>query len=212
MKPHVWVPKPLVELVEGVTLLEWQVAWLKRHGFTDVYVCARGFRIEELDVYWVEEREKLGTGGALKRAALQLRGDKFYACNCDDIIFDDPRNLAGRRQRGATIAVAKPRLPWGLVRVEQGRVVEFIEKPVLDNALQVFANFYVSCGHYFWDKDVAMSTLPEKGDVETTALPALAANGMLYAYEVRTRWLTINTYKDLLEARTLIQRTFTGNT
>jgi len=79
MKPHVWVPKPLVELVEGVTLLEWQVAWLKKHGFSDVYVCASGFKIEELDVHWVEEREKLGTGGALKRAALQLRGDRFYA-------------------------------------------------------------------------------------------------------------------------------------
>jgi len=206
MKPHVWVPKPLVELVEGVTLLEWQVAWLKQHGFSDVYVCARGFRIEELDVYWVEEREKLGTGGALKRAALHVRGDQFYACNCDDLLFDDPRNLTKRTQRGATIAVAKPRLPWGLVRVERGRVVEFIEKPVLDNALQVFANFYVSVGHYFWDKDVATSVLPEKGDVERTALPALAANGLLYAYVVKGYWITVNTYKDLIQAREIIQK------
>jgi NDP-sugar pyrophosphorylase family protein len=208
LKPHVWVPKPLVELVEGVTLLEWQVAWLKKHGFDDVYVCARGFKIEELDVYWVDEREKLGTGGALKKAALLLRGDRFYACNCDDLLFDDPWNLAARAARGATIAVAKPKLPWGLVRVERGRVVEFIEKPVLDNALQVFAPFYVSVGHYFWDKDVAISVLPEKGDVETTALPALAANGMLYAYAVKGQWLTINTYKDLIQARQIIQKTY----
>jgi NDP-sugar pyrophosphorylase family protein len=32
MKPHVWIPKPLVELVEGVTLLEWQIRWLRKHG------------------------------------------------------------------------------------------------------------------------------------------------------------------------------------
>ena len=198
----------MVELTEGVTLLEWQVAWLKKHGFSDVYVCARGFKIEELDVHWVEEKEKLGTGGALKRAVLQLRGDQFYACNCDDLLFDDPRNLAARTARGVTIAVAKPKLPWGLVRVERGRVVEFIEKPVLDNALQVFAPFYVSVGHYFWDKDVAISVLPEKGDVETTALPALAANGMLYAYAVKGQWLTINTYKDLIQARQIIQKTY----
>ncbi|MCC6066085.1 MAG: nucleotidyltransferase family protein [Thermofilum sp.] len=210
MKPHVWVPKPLVELVEGVTLLEWQVSWLKKHGFSDIYVCARGFRIEELDVYWVEEREKLGTGGALKRAALQVRGDRFYALNCDDLLFEDPRNLTQRAQRGATIAVAKPKLPWGLVEVERGKVVRFIEKPVLDNALQVFANFYVSVGHYYWDKDVALSTLPEKGDVETTALPALAANGMLYAYVIKGEWVTINTYKDLLLAREVIQKTYRG--
>jgi mannose-1-phosphate guanylyltransferase len=208
MKPHIWVPKPLVELVEGVTLLEWQVAWLKKHGFDDVYVCARGFRIDELDVHWIEEPMKLGTGGALKRAALQLRGDRFYACNCDDLLFDDPRNLTQRTQRGATIAVAKPKLPWGLVKVERGKVVEFIEKPVLDSALKVFADFYASVGHYFWDKDVAISLLPEKGDVETTALPALAANGMLYAYAVKGEWVTINTYKDLLLAREIIQKTY----
>ena len=208
MKPHVWVPKPLVELVEGVTLLEWQVSWLKRHGFSDVYVCARGFRIEELDVYWVEEKEKLGTGGALKRAALQVRGDRFYALNCDDLLFEDPRNLTQRTQRGATIAVTKPKLPWGLVKVERGRVIEFVEKPVLDNALRVLSDFYVSVGHYYWDKDVAISVLPEKGDVETTALPALAANGLLWAYVVKGEWVTINTYKDLLLAREVIQKTY----
>ena len=205
MKPHVWVPKPLVELTEGVTLLEWQVSWLKKHGFNDVYVCARGFRIEELDVYWVEEREKLGTGGALKRAALQLHGDKFYACNCDDILLDDPRNLTARTARGATIAVAKPRLPWGVVKVEHGRVTEFIEKPVLDRISQLFADFYVSVGHYFFDKDAILPLLPEKGDLEKTALPALAANSMLHAYVIKGKWITINTYKDLLEARELIR-------
>jgi len=208
MRPHVWIPKPLVELAEGVTLLEWQIRWLRKHGFSDIYVCARGFKIEELDVYWVEEREKLGTGGALKRAALQVRGDRFYAMNCDDLLFEDPRNLARRTQRGATIAVTKPKLPWGLVKVERGRVVEFIEKPVLDNALKVLSDFYVSIGHYFWDKDVAISVLPEKGDVETTALPALAANGLLWAYVVKGEWVTINTYKDLLLAREVIQKTY----
>ena len=211
MKPHIWVPKPLVELTEGATLLEWQIAWLKRHGISDIYVCARGFRIEEFDVYWVEEREKLGTGGALKKAATLLRGDRFYAMNCDDLLFDNPWNLAKREGRGVTIAVAKPRLPWGVVRVERGKVKEFIEKPVLDSVVKVLGDVYVSVGHYFWDKDVAMSVLPEKGDVETTALPALAANGMLYAYEVKGKWVTINTYKDLQEARRIILETLKGN-
>jgi len=201
MKPHVWVPKPLVELTGGVTLLEWQVAWLRKHGFTDVYVCARGFRIEELDVYWVEERRRLGTGGALRQAALQLKGDRFYACNCDDILLDDPRNLTKRAHRGATIAVAKPRLPWGVVKVERERVVEFVEKPVLDWVAQLFTDFYVSAGHYFFDRDAVLPLLPEEGDLERTALPALAANGMLYAYVVRGKWYAVNTYKDLLEVR-----------
>jgi len=201
LKPHVWVPKPLVEVAEGVTLLEWQVAWLKKHGFNDVYVCARGFRIEELDVYWVEEKRKLGTGGALRQAVLQLKGDRFYACNCDDILFDDPRNLMERAGRGATVAVVKPKLPWGMVKVERGKVAEFVEKPVLDWVSQLFADFYVSAGHYSFDRDAALPLLPEEGDLERTTLPALAANGMLYAYIVRGKWYTVNTYKDLLEVR-----------
>jgi len=201
MKPYVWLPKPLVELIDGVTLLEWQVSWLKNHGFKDVYVCARGFRLDELDVYWVKEERKLGTGGALKLAALEVKGDRFYACNCDDILLDDPANLMQRSQRGATVAVAKPKLPWGVVKVEWGRVTEFVEKPVLDRLSQLFADFYVSTGHYSFDKDAVLPLLPEEGDLERTALPALAANGMLYAYPVKGEWFTVNTYKDLLEVR-----------
>lgn len=201
MKPHVWLPKPLVELIDGATLLEWQVSWLREHGFEDVYVCARGFRLDELDVHWVREERKLGTGGALRRAALELRGDSFYACNCDDVLLDDPRNLTRKPGRGAAVAVAKPRLPWGVVRVESGRVTEFVEKPLLDQLSRLFADFYVSAGHYFFDREAILPLLPEEGDLERTALPALAANGMLYAYVVKGEWFAINTYKDLLEAR-----------
>jgi len=193
MKPHVWVPKPLVELVEGVTLLEWQVAWLRSHGFDDIYVCARGFRLEGLDVYWVVEEEKLGTGGALRLAVRELKGDRFYACNCDDILLDDPVSLMRKEGRGATIAVARPRLPWGVVEVEEGRVRGFVEKPVFER--------FVSVGHYSFDREVVEPLLPERGDLERGTLPALAERGLLYAYVVRGEWFAVNTYKDLLEVR-----------
>jgi len=210
MKPHVWVPKPLVEVAEGITLLEWQVSWLKRHGFSDVYVCARGFRLDELDVCWIEEREKLGTGGALRRAALQLRGDRFYAMNCDDIVFDDPRGLLNELEQStasaAVVAVAKPKLPWGVVKVEGGRVVEFVEKPLLDRLSSLFADFHVSVGHYAFDRYRVAPLLPEKGDLERETLPALSANGLLRAYAVKGVWIAVNTYKDLQEAREVLKR------
>jgi NDP-sugar pyrophosphorylase family protein len=208
MKPYLWIPKPLAEVAEGVTLLEWQVAWLRRHGFRDIYVCARGFRLEELDVYWVEERRKLGTGGALRLAAQQLRGDRFYACNCDDILLDDPRGVAARLEEhpwaAGTLAVAKPRLPWGVVKLEGDRVARFVEKPLAGELSQTLADFYVSVGHYAFDRYRVLPLLPEEGDLEATTLPTLASNGTLCAYVVKGRWLTVNTYKDLLEARRIL--------
>jgi NDP-sugar pyrophosphorylase family protein len=92
-----------------------------------------------------------------------------------------------------------------MVKIENGKVKEFVEKPVLDWISQLFADFYVSAGHYFFDKDAILPLLPEKGDLEKTALPALAANSMLHAYVIKGKWITINTYKDLLEARELLK-------
>jgi len=202
MKPHVWIPKPLVEINNGMTLLEWQVAWLRRHGFDRVIVLTRGFRIPELDVEWIESRSEWGTGGALKRALQECEEEYVYALNCDDILLYDPRDIYHLARKVVTVVVTRPHSPWGVVQIKGAQIVGFREKPLLD--------FWVSAGHYLWHRETAIEALPFKGDLERFTLPMLAANGLAWAYKlepgVKRLWYTINTYKDLLIVREALAR------
>jgi len=202
MKPHFKLPKALVEIEEGETLLEWQVGWLLGHGFERIIVCANKVLMEDLDVLWSIEPEKLGTGGALKRALRMCTEDFVYVLNVDDIIIQNPLAIVMKVYhddfQGVTIVVAEARLPYGLVKIERkgdiGKVLGFEEKPTLKD-------LYVSCGHYVWNRKLGLEYLPEKGDLERTALPRLAKEGLLRAYIFKGEWFTINTYKDVVRFR-----------
>jgi len=208
MRPHVWIPKPLVELVDGITLLEWQILWLRRHGFDRILVVARNFKLPQLDVEWVEDPPGSGTGGALLLALRLCSSEKVYVLNCDDILLCDPREIFNASRPDVTVVVTQPHAPWGILELsekEEGRsnlrrIESFVEKPRL--------NIYVSAGHYVWYCDAAMEVLPEKGDLETTALPELSKRGRAWAYVMEPSdhpiWITVNTYKDLLRAREVL--------
>ncbi|RLE86798.1 MAG: hypothetical protein DRJ67_06335 [Thermoprotei archaeon] len=200
MKPHVWIPKPLVEINNGMTLLEWQVSWLHRHGFDHIIVMTRGFRIPELDVMWVESKPEWGTGGALKRALQLCEEEYVYALNCDDILLYNPKDIFRMARKVVTVVITRPRSPWGVVLLRGAQIAGFTEKPMLD--------FWVSAGHYLWHRESAIEALPFKGDLERYTLPMLAANGLAWAYKlepgVKPVWLTVNNYKELLYVRKVL--------
>jgi len=200
MKPHVWIPKPLVDVYNGMTLLEWQVAWLRKHGFSKIVVLTRGFRLPELDVIWVESQKKWGTGGALRRGLEFCEEEYVYALNCDDILLYDPRELYKVARKGVVVTVTRPYSPWGVVNLRRNKIVGFTEKPIL--------NFWVSTGHYLWHRETAIEYLPTEGDLEKYSLPRLAEKGLCWAYRLenwpKRRWYTINTYKDLINVRNIL--------
>lgn len=214
MKPHVWIPKPLVELNNGITLLEWQVGRLKSGGIDDIVVVSREFKIPELDVQWMFSKPEWGTGGALKRALDLVSSDTVYALNCDDIVLDTPKSMMSFAQAvfkvyqraNLILAVTRPQLPYGVVMLraqtyDQSRlplVKAFREKPTL--------HMYISCGHYIWKVDDAKMYLPDEGDLEQKTLPALASRRSVVAYVVKQGWHTINTYKDLLNVRRVLKQ------
>jgi NDP-sugar pyrophosphorylase family protein len=91
----------------------------------------------------------------------------------------------------ATIAVAKPKSPFGVVELDGDRVSGFAEGGTIE--------CWVSCGVYVLGEE-ALARFPERGDHETTAFPELVAEGKLGAFRHDGLWLTINTPKDLRRA------------
>jgi NDP-sugar pyrophosphorylase family protein len=198
-------PKALVD-VAGKPLLAYQVGRLANAGVRRVIVsCAAGqgedFR-EELgergvEIVCAEEPERLGRGGGIKFAARERSepGD-VLAMNGDELVdVDFEALLARHRETGAaaTVSVARPASPFGVVELGQEDVVTgFSEGGRIP--------YWVNCGVYVLT-DEAIERFPDRGDHESTAFPELAAEGRLRAHRHEGLWLTVNTPKELRRAQ-----------
>ncbi len=194
LKPATWVPKPLLKINEQ-TLIDKQITWLKNHGFENIIIASNREDITTQPVKYSLEKDTLGTGGAAKKAFKQIQGEIAYMLNVDDIVFYDPNELYDYASKGAGVLLAKPTLPFGRVTMGNGtEVIRFQHRSSLD--------FYVNAGHYVFKKDVVQRYFPDKGDFEFTTMQRLADKRILNGYLYHGMWLTINTMKDLMEART----------
>jgi NDP-sugar pyrophosphorylase family protein len=197
-------PKSLVD-VAGRPLVSYQVARLGRAGVGRVIIsCAVGqgvlFEGElaglGVEIAVAEEPERLGRGGGIKFAARERResGD-VYALNGDERVDVDFRALLERHQDAggaATVAVARPKSPFGVVDLGEDDVV-------VGFSVGGRIPYWVNCGIYVLSEE-AIARFPERGDHETTAFPELVAERQLHAYRHEGLWLTVNTPKELRTA------------
>jgi NDP-sugar pyrophosphorylase family protein len=197
-------PKSLVD-VAGKPLTAYQVGRLAKAGVDRVIIsCAVGQGhafVSELsglgaEIVAAEEPERLGRGGGIRyAAALRRDSGDVYALNGDELVAVDFESLLARhREAGgaATVAVARPRSPFGVVELGEGDAIEgFSEGGAIP--------YWVSCGIYVLSEE-ALDRFPEKGDHESTTFPALASERRLFAYRHDGLWLTVNTPKELRTA------------
>jgi len=121
---------------------------------------------------------------------LERRGKIAISGNC----FYNPEELHISQQITNAILIKQATLPFGAVEFDSDmKVTNFIEKPVIDK--------FVSCGHYVFNRKLIEELLPDVGDLEQTFLKDLAKMGLLNAHVLKGRWITINTYKELIETR-----------
>ena len=201
------IPKGLVK-VGGKPLLEWVVEWLQQNGVTDL-VIGVAYLKEKIMRYFgsggkfgVDIRYSVHTveGGTSEGFRLAISrfvdSPSFFALNGDQITnlkLDTIYN--NHRENGclASIAVVHPRLPFGLVEIDQkGFCKGFVEKPVLNDV-------FISMGVYVFDRKV-QNYLPKTGDVERTTFPKLAEMNNLKAFKHNGSFITVNSLRELEEA------------
>lgn len=204
LKPDEWTPKPLLNVSATETLLDMQVTWLTQNGFSNIVLASSRSFIEsesftDNKVQMCIERNKLGTGGAVKRASSLIDSDKFYVMNVDDIVFYDPRTLYEKATAGAAVLTAKPQLPFARVTIQgKDTVKSFEHRPIID--------VWVNAGHYVFSKDIVANYLPAEGDLEHTAMQKIAQDNHLRALEYQGEWLTLNTAKDLMRIQEYLKK------
>ena len=197
-------PKSLVD-VAGKPLAAYQVGRLAEAGVDRVIIsCAAGqgeaFESELAglgpEVVAAEEPQRLGRGGGIKFASkLRQETGDVLALNGDELVAVDFEALLARHGEAggaATVAVARPKSPFGVVDLGDGDVVEgFSEGGSIP--------YWVSCGIYVLS-DEALDRFPEQGDHESTTFPELVSERRLFAYRHDGLWLTVNTPKELRTA------------
>ncbi len=203
-------PKPMVEIPgTGVPIIGHQLDWLAHEGVTDVVISC-GHLAEVLE-RWLDatelplrarvvvETEPLGRGGGLKYAAASLPrpAEAWYATNGDIWTNFSLRAMSAfHAERGATatLALARPNIPWGAVETNEfGQVLDFIEAPP--------SPYLINAGVYvFGPRFTAL--LPDRGDHERTTFPQLARQRDLAGFRLPqgSYWRAIDTAKDLTEA------------
>lgn len=152
LKPYTMVlPKPLMP-VGSKPVLELLLKWLRRNGIRDVYittgylgnliqgVCGNG-RQWDLDIRYTEEREPLGTIGALSLLREELDGT-FLVIN-GDILTDLNLSafVASHRKHSSALTIATARrtvrMDFGVIEDVAGTVVHFMEKPNLTHVVSM---------------------------------------------------------------------------
>jgi len=197
-------PKPLIEIA-GKPIIEWQILWLKSFGINS-FIVLTGYKWEIL-IKWLSENEKrlgistyfsieeepLGTGGALKKVKNLLKDENAFIVTNGDIITDLDISQLKLKESMVTISLVPLKSPYGIVETQGDKIVDFKEKPILEN-------YWINAGVYLMSNRV-FEYLPDKGDMEKTTFPKLAKESLLTGVKFyNVYWRSIDTIKDIEEA------------
>lgn len=204
------IPKVLVE-VGGKPILQHQIEQLAKHGFFDIRL-ALGYRAE-LIIDWLKnnptptdyviEREPLDTGGAIKFASKDLK-EPFMVLNGDilnDMNFSGFYRKFRRTSQENIMAVfhISDASSYGIIKRENGRIAEFLEKPLEKR------QGYINAGFYILSPRVFDGVKKKRFSIEKDVFPSLAASGNLSCYTHRGFWTDAGTEERLEEVREYLQ-------
>jgi glucose-1-phosphate cytidylyltransferase len=132
------------------------------------------------------------TGGRIRRIEKYVDTDPFFVTYGDGVADINLKDLlAFHKKQGkiATMTGVQPQSQFGMVEADgSGTVLEFKEKPVLDN--------WVNGGFFVFNRSV-FRFLDDASVLEKEPLTRLAKQGELSLYRHRGFWKCLDTFKDL---------------
>lgn len=202
------IPKPLIPVGER-PILEILLQNLKAHGVVDIYL-AVGYRAELIQLYFQDgqqlgvnihysrEDKRLGTGGPVR-----LIRDRFgiaepaLVMNSDiitDVDFRDLHQSHIRQNAALTVGVRRYEyvVPYGVVEMGGEDIHSIDERPTL--------SFHINCGIYVVNPDI-LDLVPEDQffDMPDLIQVLLRSGHRVFGYQIRERWVAIESLGDLTE-------------
>ena len=216
-------PKPIVPIFDR-PFLQYQIDLLRQVPEIDEIVLSLNYqprRIEEvfgdgsdlgIHLSYVVEPEPLGTGGAIKFAAGETRGEPIVVFNGDvftSVDLPSVIRLHRERQAKATIVLTPVDNPtaYGLVETDaDGNVIDFLEKPSADE----IRCDTINAGIYVLEPET-LDRIPRDTSfsIERGYFPSLVTNKETFvAHVYRGYWIDIGTpekytqvHRDIMDGR-----------
>lgn len=148
---------------------------------------------EDWDVGLIDTGEKTATGGRVKRMTPHIRNQTFMITYGDGLASVDIRRLIEfHRRHGklATVTAVRPSSRFGGIEVEQGRVIEFVEKPQIGEG-------WINGGFFVLEPQVMDYIEGDETAFERQPLERLVADGELMAYEHEGFWQPMDTLREV---------------
>lgn len=207
--------KPLIELVNKPILVH-QIEALKTVGVEEV-VLAINYSAEKMFSYLKEFEEKynikitcskedtpLGTAGPIGLAKNILgEADLIFVFNAD-IICEYPlkelREFHEKHGKEGTIVTTPVKDPsrFGvIVTNEEGKILDFIEKP------QEYVGNNINAGLYLFSKKFLDRVEAKPTSIEREIFPKMAKDGELYSYKLKSFWADVGKPQDYLRGTEL---------
>lgn len=195
------IPKCLID-INGKPLIQHQLEFFKKKGYTDIIFCIAHLaeKVKEyfkdgtefgLNIqYSNEEKELMGTAGAVKQAEPLIEGD-FIVFNGDNLTsMDFDRFVEFHKQSGGLATMVVRPLPERyksssvIILNEDKRINVFLEKPPME-VIEKYKDQkrYINSGIYLLNKDT-LELIPKKTkfDFSKQFFPLLMGKQALYGY------------------------------
>jgi glucose-1-phosphate cytidylyltransferase len=193
-------PKPLIE-IGGRPMIDLVVAQIARSGVSEVIVAA-GHQADRVRAHFDANRRSegpridvvdtgtdAGTAGRIRRVREHLNRAPFLVAYCDCLSDLDVSKMRARHaEAGRTLTVmsVRPRLPFGLMDVEDGLVTAFEEKPLLRDR-------WVNGGTFVASPELFDAIDADSEMLEGEPMARLVGSAQVAAYKHVGFWHAVNT-------------------
>ena len=198
-------PKPLVEI--GNYPILWHIMKIYSfYGFNNFILCL-GYKGEMIKEYFCDNKNKdekwrialadtgetALKGARLKRIEKYVKSDTFMVTYGDGLANINISNLLKfhlKHKRIGTLSGVRPPSRFGRIKVEGDKVLEFSEKPQLEESL-------INGGFFVFSRRLFDYLSDENScDFEIGVLDKLAKEGELMVYKHLANWLCMDNIRD----------------
>jgi len=216
------IPKTLIPVVNK-PVIERQILLLKSVGVKEIVLAVsvmaddikRYFKDGEdlgVKIHYTDEKQPMGTAGALKLAEYYLHDDRFFMLNGDEIINFDFHEMLDLHQKSealgtiASMNVEDPS-PYGVLIVDEdsNKILKFQEKEEYDPPEGKPVPMPVNVGVYLLEPEIfSYIESNRKISIEKEIFPHVANKQKLYNYSINGIWRDVGKPYDLLEGNILL--------
>ncbi len=223
------IPKSLMPVVNQ-PVIERQMLLLKSAGITDIILAVsimadtiqRHFKDGKrlgIKIQYTDEKEPLGTAGAVKLAEDYLQDDNFFMLNGDVILNFDFKEMIRVHQMNKGLGVIASKIVpdpsrYGVIIADKksNKIIKFLEKSEYIPPDGENKPMPINAGVYLLEPEIFQYITPKKRvSMEREVFPILSNQEKLFHYSIPGIWKDIGKPEELLEGNILLMNDILKN-